>query len=270
LLLFEFGITVEEWFLHLLIHKDIYISSILNFYRTPWEKESNLQGKWHAGAEPNHSSIIYAKKLTEYLDLDTSVDISSSKALLLWRPEENFWGKWYLKPHSDKKPSPYRRGYPLLGKVLNAVFKKLDLQVSGIEEDRKYYMPLDPALPFLLCLRIFATTVHKEPKIIWNSFNNIDNSVVYQVSISCEKTNWGLRNDYWNGSDRGQGVIKVFYETLLHWRITMTCSSNKEREEWVQLFTKGVDYPPYGFYFTPGWVHLSWISSSSTIGKKEK
>lgn len=243
----------EAWLDSLLLHEDPIVCRALSFYARPWV-ESGYPGKWHEGPEPNHSSRQYPQALAEWINLaNEEVDIDSSKSLLIWRPEKGFWGDWYL----NQMPSPnaQREGYPLLGNVLAAVMKRLELRAEGIDEKSKYRMPLDPSLPFLLCLRVFACSVNDNPRVIWKRFESGSDVVTYHVAISCEEVSWGLRNRYYDRGGRGQGNADPL-DFLMESKLQL----KSEAADWKKLFTGGVEQPPCGVSFTPGWVHLFWTS----------
>jgi len=247
---------IKTWLESFVIHPDPIICEFLKFYSKPWTDQ--WQHKWHD--ENDHNNQDDPDELKKFLGNNVDVKLSDSKCLLIWRGNPNRWGEWFLS--AENTVQPLREGYPVSGKVLQAVMERLNINVEGIDHNSSYRMPLDAALPFLLCLRLFACQVNPEaPKVIWNRLVNNDN-VIYQLAIQCSEKSWGLRNRYYNQGDH-QAELSKCLQNLMQCKLEI-----RGTDEWVTLFNGGVTYPPYGLYFTPGQVHLFWVSRPSSNYKQ--
>ncbi len=253
----QFGEHLNEWLDMLLIHPDPAVRGALEFYCQPWT-QGGWPGKWHEGQKPNHSNPRYPQELAKWLGMEPKeVDMTSSKGLLIWRPEKDYWGDWYLGKFPQNKQ---REGYPLLGKVLVKVLERLEIPAEGIDEGSKYSMPVDPSLPFLLSLRVFTHSEGTIPRVIWNRFESGSDVVVYHIEIASEQIDWGLRDRYYDRGGRGVGKADPL-DSLMNSEIHLKSIDN----EWKRLFTmgvkkKGIELLPCGLCFTPGSVHLFWTS----------
>jgi len=248
------NIHLACWLKKIVWHDDLYISKALSFYSLPWINENIFPGKWHSGSV--HDNIIFTHKLADWLNLSKSdIDMNSSKSLLIWVPEKNYFGDWFSQNNTERQ----RGGYPILGKVLIQVMQNLNVTIEGIDELSRYYMPLDPSIRFLMCLRLFSCKVQdtQSPTIrLICHKSNIDYDV-YQVVIKCKVKDWELRNRFYNRESRGNGLAQDIDQILIKWDIGLP---KKHNNTWQDLFTYELTYPPYSFYLTPGLINIFWTN----------
>lgn len=284
--------AIKEWDnFRTTYHSDFAIDEALKMYSKPWEEKWTAKKWYWEHNDINNNNNEYRKLFSDWLGT-TIEDENQIKPICMW--EANWNGEdnkpgWYNWKNKD-----FFSNRPINEDTLRAIFNKLDLTIEiKLMEPNEVFLPVIPALPFLLSLKYFVSKVIEENSDINILFSDFMGNYgrLYAISIIFNKTrgkegyNWLPVNEciddgyYWPEKDLSKTYfgkiignqlsgISEYLSDLIWGRLTdIRKDIDDKSNPWITIF-KGVPPckiggPVVNPIFAPHALHLCWAGKKA-------